>query len=183
MMAKLSSLWARLRPTSVWPATSMRRGRDTREGVPGRRAARKPEILLDIDGFCQSPPAVFDRDDEAFRPGAEQTRAAFLLMRGRAGQRYGMPMTARETRAALRYGARAMNIRRWSRGSVVSVSMLALWACVGCQPGYMKASELESRGQGPSACAKSCEDIGMRMAAIVLVSNDLPGCVCQPVTV
>lgn len=45
----------------------------------------------------------------------------------------------------------------------------------------MKASELESRGQGPSACIKSCEDIGMRMAALVLVGDTLPGCVCQPV--
>ena len=43
----------------------------------------------------------------------------------------------------------------------------------------MKASELESRDQGPTACAKSCEDIQMRMVAMVLVSNDLPGCVCQ----
>src|SRR6187399_964201 len=36
MMAKLSSLWERLRPTSVWPATSMRRGRDTLVGDAGR---------------------------------------------------------------------------------------------------------------------------------------------------
>lgn len=63
------------------------------------------------------------------------------------------------------------------------ISLLGLWLLAGCQPGYMKASDLESRGQGPSACAKSCEDIGMRMAALVLVSNDLPGCVCQPLTV
>src|SRR6478752_9313957 len=73
-----------------------------------------------------------------------------------------------------------MNNQRWSRALLVSV--LALWACAGCQPGYMKASDLESRGQGPSACIKSCEDIGMRMGALVLVGNDLPGCVCQPLT-
>ena len=75
-----------------------------------------------------------------------------------------------------------MNTQRWSR-KAWRFSLLALLACTGCQPGYMKASELESRGQGPSACAKSCADIGMRMGALVLVSNDLPGCVCQPVTV
>lgn len=53
----------------------------------------------------------------------------------------------------------------------------------GCTPGYMKASKLESRGQGPAACAKSCEDLHMRMAALVLVGNELPGCVCQPLPV
>jgi hypothetical protein len=68
---------------------------------------------------------------------------------------------------------------RWVRG----VWLLGLMACagLGCRPGYLKASDLESSGQGPSACAKSCEDIGMRMAALVLVSNSVPGCVCQPV--
>ena len=53
---------------------------------------------------------------------------------------------------------------------------------LGCQPGYIKAEKLEAQGQGPSACAKSCEDLHMRMAALVLVGDDLPGCVCQPVT-
>lgn len=53
----------------------------------------------------------------------------------------------------------------------------------GCTPGYMKASQLEARGQGPTACAKSCDDLGMRMAALVLVGNELPGCVCQPLPV
>jgi hypothetical protein len=59
--------------------------------------------------------------------------------------------------------------------------LLALTA--GCTPGYIKASQLEERGQGPAACAKSCEELGMRMAALVLVGNDLPGCVCQPLPV
>jgi hypothetical protein len=54
-------------------------------------------------------------------------------------------------------------------------------AGLGCQPGYIKANELEAQGQGPSACRKSCEDLGMRMTALVLVGNTLPGCVCQPV--
>src|SRR5262245_55839863 len=54
-------------------------------------------------------------------------------------------------------------------------------AFVACAPGYIKSADLESRNQGPTACAKSCEDIGMRMTALVLVGNEQPGCVCQPV--
>jgi hypothetical protein len=61
----------------------------------------------------------------------------------------------------------------WLAMSVVSL--------VGCAPGYIKSSDLEARDQGPTACAKSCEDIGMRMTALVLVGNEQPGCVCQPV--
>ncbi|HKY38914.1 MAG TPA: hypothetical protein VJN18_23405, partial [Polyangiaceae bacterium] len=48
-----------------------------------------------------------------------------------------------------------------------------------CAPGYMKASDLERRGQGPTACAQACEDLKMKMVAMVLVSDTLPGCVCQ----
>jgi hypothetical protein len=59
--------------------------------------------------------------------------------------------------------------------------LLGLGSLVGCRPGYLRASDLESSGQGPGACAKSCEDLGMRMGALVLVSNSLPGCVCQPI--
>jgi hypothetical protein len=54
---------------------------------------------------------------------------------------------------------------------------------VGCAPGYIKASELEQNGQGPAACNKSCSELGMRMTAMVLVGDTVPGCVCQPVTV
>jgi hypothetical protein len=49
-----------------------------------------------------------------------------------------------------------------------------------CTPGYMKASELDSKEQGPSFCDARCHELGMRMGALVLVSNELPGCVCQP---
>jgi hypothetical protein len=49
-----------------------------------------------------------------------------------------------------------------------------------CSPGYMKASELESKHQGPSDCEARCVELGMRMGAFVLVSDTLPGCVCQP---
>lgn len=51
-----------------------------------------------------------------------------------------------------------------------------------CTEGYIKSNDLESNGQGPSACAKACEEIGMRMTAMVLVGDSVPGCVCQPVT-
>lgn len=49
-----------------------------------------------------------------------------------------------------------------------------------CSPGYMKRSELESKHQGPSDCEARCVELGMRMGALVLVSDTLPGCVCQP---
>jgi hypothetical protein len=69
----------------------------------------------------------------------------------------------------------------------VRIGLLAVVALglsgVGCTPGYMTAKNLESRGQGPAACEKSCADLGMRMAALVLVGNELPGCVCQPLHV
>jgi hypothetical protein len=67
----------------------------------------------------------------------------------------------------------------WLRSS--GTLTLLLFTGLGCRPGYLKASDLESSGQGPAACAKSCEELGMRMAALVLVSNSVPGCVCQPV--
>jgi hypothetical protein len=59
---------------------------------------------------------------------------------------------------------------------LVVVGALALGGCV---PGYVKASELEQRDQGPSSCARSCEELKMRMVALVLVGDAVPGCVCQ----
>jgi hypothetical protein len=50
-----------------------------------------------------------------------------------------------------------------------------------CTPGYIRASELERKEQGPSACAARCQELHMRMGALVLVGDQLPGCVCQPV--
>ena len=49
-----------------------------------------------------------------------------------------------------------------------------------CNPGYMNRSELESKHQGPADCEARCVELGMRMGALVLVSDTLPGCVCQP---
>lgn len=60
------------------------------------------------------------------------------------------------------------------------LGLLCSQLVTGCTPGYMKASQLEAQGQGPTACAKSCEDLGMRMTAMVLVGDSVPGCVCQP---
>ena len=60
------------------------------------------------------------------------------------------------------------------------LAAMGLVLMAGCQPGYIKSKDLERQGQGPSACAKSCEDLGMRMTALVLVGDMLPGCVCQP---
>ncbi|RYZ08145.1 MAG: hypothetical protein EOO73_08770 [Myxococcales bacterium] len=71
-----------------------------------------------------------------------------------------------------------MSSRSW-----FGIGVVTALTALGCTPGYMKASELEARGQGPSACVKSCEDLNMRMAALVLVGDSLPGCVCQPVNV
>lgn len=65
-----------------------------------------------------------------------------------------------------------------ARTSLLGVLLLGA-ALPACAPGYMRASELERRDQGPTACSKSCQDLGMRMVAMVLVSNDIPGCVCQ----
>src|SRR4051812_47984717 len=61
--------------------------------------------------------------------------------------------------------------------------LLGTLMAVGGTPGYIKSGDLETRGQGPSACAKSCQDLGMRMTAMVLVGDDVPGCVCQPLIV
>ena len=76
-----------------------------------------------------------------------------------------------------------MNRRFWAAifgmmwGSLLGVFATGLAAC---SPGYMKASELESKHQGPSDCEARCVELGMRMGALVLVSDTLPGCVCQP---
>jgi len=66
--------------------------------------------------------------------------------------------------------------RRFFAG-VLGVFATALAAC---SPGYMKRSELESKHQGPADCEARCVELGMRMGALVLVSDTLPGCVCQP---
>ena len=44
----------------------------------------------------------------------------------------------------------------------------------------MKASDLASKHQGPADCEARCGELGMHMGALVLVADDMPGCVCQP---
>jgi hypothetical protein len=56
----------------------------------------------------------------------------------------------------------------------------ALLGTVGCTQGYMKADDLNRNEQGPTHCAARCHELGMEMGALVLVSNQLPGCVCLP---
>jgi hypothetical protein len=75
--------------------------------------------------------------------------------------------------SAIRFGAK-LHLRR-------AAGILAL-ACpvAGCTPGYMKPSDLEAKEQGPGHCAKRCHELGMDMGALVLVSDQLPGCVCVP---
>jgi hypothetical protein len=52
---------------------------------------------------------------------------------------------------------------------------------VGCSHGYMRAEDLSHAKRGPEDCVASCHDLGMEMGALVLVSDTLPACVCQPV--
>lgn len=58
--------------------------------------------------------------------------------------------------------------------------VLAGSALVGCNRGYMTASDLESAERGPKACSASCDELGMRMSAFVLVDRAAAGCVCSP---
>ena len=78
----------------------------------------------------------------------------------------------RETTGAHTWGCRAAV-------GMLAGSFLAA-AAGGCAPGYVKAADLESAKQGPQHCAARCHELGMEMGALVLVSNMMPGCVCQP---
>ncbi len=71
-----------------------------------------------------------------------------------------------------------MATRSWLLvGVVFALSSLSLGACA---PSYMKPSELEQSNLGPKQCAARCDELGLRMGALVLVPGALPGCVCQP---
>ena len=50
----------------------------------------------------------------------------------------------------------------------------------GCNRGYQSAGDLEHAERGPNHCAKSCQELGMRMSAFVLVESNVAGCVCEP---
>ena len=60
------------------------------------------------------------------------------------------------------------------------LASLTVALLIGCQPGYIKPSELKAKGQGPEQCQSRCRELGMEMGALVLLGDQLPGCVCQP---
>lgn len=65
-------------------------------------------------------------------------------------------------------------------GGIGAICLVALATSTSaCVPGYIKPKELKAKGWGPDSCVKSCQDLGMRMTALVLVSQ-VPACVCQP---
>ena len=66
------------------------------------------------------------------------------------------------------------------RVTVIALSAFAAFGVAACTPGYMKVDDLNRREQGPDHCAARCHELGMEMGAMVLVSNQLPGCVCTP---
>jgi hypothetical protein len=67
-----------------------------------------------------------------------------------------------------------------ARWFLVGAMGLFVSGLAACTPGYMKVQDLDRLEQGPKDCAKRCDELGMKMGALVLVSNQLPGCVCQP---
>ena len=70
------------------------------------------------------------------------------------------------------------------RSVVLTLSLVSIATTAGgCYRGYASASDLESSERGPADCHQSCEDLGMRMAAFVLVQNNVSGCVCEPTNV
>ncbi|WP_437538576.1 hypothetical protein WME79_21710 [Sorangium sp. So ce726] len=64
---------------------------------------------------------------------------------------------------------------------VLAFMAVAAFALGGCNRGYQTAAELESAERGPTHCASSCYELGMRMSAFVLVDRGVAGCVCEPV--
>ncbi|WP_437971848.1 hypothetical protein WMF04_22255 [Sorangium sp. So ce260] len=64
---------------------------------------------------------------------------------------------------------------------VLAFMAVAALALGGCNRGYQTAAELESAERGPTHCASSCHELGMRMSAFVLVDRAVAGCVCEPV--
>jgi hypothetical protein len=64
-------------------------------------------------------------------------------------------------------------------GFVGAVLLIPLFVG-GCYRGYKSAEDLESEDRGPTACQKSCAQLGMHMSAFVLVEHTTSGCVCAP---
>jgi hypothetical protein len=67
-----------------------------------------------------------------------------------------------------------------NRQSFLALALLLVPTWMGCTPGYQSPAELDRAKLGPGHCAKSCYELGMRMAALVLVESAAAGCVCEP---
>jgi hypothetical protein len=62
---------------------------------------------------------------------------------------------------------------------VLGISTLLL--STACYRGYKSAEDLEKDERGPGNCAQSCQELGLRMSAFILVEHEASGCVCEPV--
>jgi hypothetical protein len=69
---------------------------------------------------------------------------------------------------------------RWHMPFLVGFGVIQVVAALGCNQGYQSAAELEHAERGPSHCAQSCQELGLRMSAFVLVESNVAGCVCAP---
>ncbi len=66
------------------------------------------------------------------------------------------------------------------RNTMVFVTATVCLALSACAPGFIKVKDLNTLEQGPSHCADRCAELEMQMGAFVMVSNQVPGCVCVP---
>lgn len=69
------------------------------------------------------------------------------------------------------------SVRRISALATASIVAVLLG---GCYRGYKSPKDLEADGRGPTACSKSCQELGLQMSAFVLVEHGMSGCVCSP---
>lgn len=59
--------------------------------------------------------------------------------------------------------------------------VFGLVALSGCDRGYIRPEELERDDRGPRQCSATCQALGMRMGALVLIEDSTPACVCEPI--
>jgi len=64
--------------------------------------------------------------------------------------------------------------------AISTLSLVTALMSFGCSRGYVETADLERHDRGPTACASRCAELGMRMGALVLVSDSTPACVCEP---
>jgi hypothetical protein len=63
---------------------------------------------------------------------------------------------------------------------ILLFSLVGALMVAGCGRGYARASDLERLERGPTACASSCEELGLEMGAFVLMDRGQASCVCTP---